>query len=373
MSHPLTILMLVTRRQKRGAEVSAANLSRQLTLKGHQVIWVGLYPAGDDELILDGMVNIDLKGGTSFFSMAKWLDLRSIIKKYKVDIIQANGSDNLKYAIASTWGIASCKVIYRNISLVSYWIGNSFLKKLFYGGLSRKADHVVSVGEPSRKDFIKTYSYPENKISVIHRGIPVNPLDKKECRKFLQNEFSIPNEATILVWAGALSVEKDPILALEILERISQQKDSIYLVYAGKGILENAIRRQAAEKSLSNVILAGYRQDLSVFLAGADVLLLTSQIEGVPGVVLEAAVEQTIAVATHVGGVGEAIMHGETGILVSNRDPQYFAQQVIDLLNDPVKQQKMSIAAFDNVKHKFDEKVTTDAFIKLYCQLTTNN
>jgi glycosyltransferase involved in cell wall biosynthesis len=365
--------MLVTRRQKRGAEVSAANLSKGLHERGHRIIWAGLYPPKNDVLELDGIMNIDLKGGTSFFSIAKWRHLRKIIKEYKVTIIQANGSDTLKYALAARWGFTSCKVIYRNISLVSYWIGASTLRKLFYRWLSQKADYVVSVGKPSREDFIKTYQYPENKISVIHRGIPVHPLDKKTCRDKIIVEFNLPQDAKILVWAGALSIEKDPLFALEVFCRVQKRMNPVFLIYAGKGNLDKELLQEKARLGLDHIILTGYREDLPALLAGSDLLILTSRIEGVPGVVLEAGVQQTVSVAINVGGVGEAIEDGKTGVLISERDADLFANQVIDLLNNSSLLSQYAEAAFQNVKNHFHEAVTTGAFVELYRRLSLTN
>lgn len=369
----MNILMLVTKRQKRGAEVSAANLSMQLIKRGHRIIWVGLYKPSGDVLEIENAVNIDLniKEG-SLLSISKCIQLAKIIREYKADIVQANGSATLKYAVFARWFMrkGSASIIYRNISTVSFWIRNSFLKRHFYSWICNKADHVVSVGEKSKKDFMETFHFPSSKISVINRGIPVETEDKIQARKEVASEFGLPEDANILLWAGALSSEKNPTFMINVMKELCRYDYKAYLVMAGKGPESELIKEMIADVSLEkHVVLAGYRKDLSKLLAAADILLLSSYIEGVPGVVLEAAVQSTPTIAVNVGGVAEAIRDDETGMLMRNHDEPAFAGKIRELLDNPVKRRRMGEKAQLMVRNQFDENIKTEEFISLYQRL----
>src|SRR5690606_29417744 len=63
----------------------------------------------------------------------------------------------------------------------------------------------------------------------------------------------------------------------------------------------------------SNLFFHGYQQDVSPYLAAADILVLTSDTEGLPGVVLEAAHFSVPTVASEVGGIKECLINGKTG------------------------------------------------------------
>jgi glycosyltransferase involved in cell wall biosynthesis len=363
----MNILMLVTRRQKRGAEVSAANLSRQLIKSGHRIIWVGLYKPGVDELKLEDAENIDLPGNdASFLSIKKSRAIAKLISKYAIDIVQANGSDTLKHAVLAKMLNGRAKLVYRNISLVSFWLKNSTIKKIIYRWFSRRADHVVSVGKHSLKDFIETFQYDPAKISVINRGIPIQVHSREAAKMQIIEEFGLPADAKIIVWAGALSAEKNPTFMISVMQELTRLQPSAILIMAGKGPEEDLIKEMIAESSLKNVLLAGYRNQLGVLLAAADLLALSSRIEGVPGVVLEAAAQQTPAVAINVGGVGEAIDHNITGVLIGSHDEKSFAAKLNELLSDEPLRSKMGAAAAQRVKDQFDEHQKTAEFIALY-------
>jgi glycosyltransferase involved in cell wall biosynthesis len=365
--------MLVTKRQRRGAEVSASNLALQLLKLGHKVFWVGLYEETKDQLSLEGAVNIDLKGSKStFLNFSKLSHLKSIINEHKIDIIQANGSDTLKYAVFAKMNNVKVKLIYRNISIVSYWISKSILKKSFFKWLAHQSDFVVSVGYASMMDFIKTYNYSDRKIKVINRGIPIIKIDKESNKASIFKEHGIHPQKKLLIWAGSLSDEKNPLFMLEILKELNFKQSQYHLFFCGKGVLEEKLLNGINQYGLTNITLLGYRENLAKYLSAADLLVLTSRVEGLPGVVLEAAAQKTPSIAINVGGLSEAVINDKTGILLESLDKVLFAQNIHDLLLDDSKYKNMQIAAADYIKEKFDEHNNSKQFELLYFSLLNN-
>ncbi|MFN2200024.1 MAG: glycosyltransferase, partial [Caldilineaceae bacterium] len=70
------------------------------------------------------------------------------------------------------------------------------------------------------------------------------------------------------------------------------------------------------------------------YLYAADLFVLTSDSEGMPGVLLEAGFAGLPAVATDVGGGGECVLHGQTGILVPPQDADALKQALRSLLRN---------------------------------------
>jgi glycosyltransferase involved in cell wall biosynthesis len=95
-------------------------------------------------------------------------------------------------------------------------------------------------------------------------------------------------------------------------------------------------------------------------------------VEGVPGVVLEAAAQFVPTVAVDVGGMKEAINHGETGILLADHNPNNFAYNVIELLNDKRRLVELGENAHRLVLSNFDPGRNCLKFIALYNSLTDN-
>jgi len=109
------------------------------------------------------------------------------------------------------------------------------------------------------------------------------------------------------------------------------------------------------------VRLTGWRSDLPVIFADADIALLTSRNEGTPVALIEAGAAAVPAVATRVGGVPTVVVDGETGLLAARGDDGAIAAAVLTLLNDPERRRTMGAAARVRVRERFSaERLLAD-------------
>jgi glycosyltransferase involved in cell wall biosynthesis len=364
----MNILMLVTKRQNRGAEISAANLSKQLIEMGHFIIWVGLYsPTNNDILEVGKAINLDLKGKKNkFLSLRKTIELRDLMNKYNVDILQANGSDTFKYAVAATLFLKKPKILYRNISHIGYWIKANNIKKEIYRLLFKKADAIASVSQAAAQEFSDLMNVSLDKIQVIKRGIPYILLNKEKSRNEIYAEFDLIATQKLIVWAGALSAEKNPLLALQIMKQLNKVRKDCTLIIAGVGPEEVKLIEFINRSQLTNVLLVGFSKDIHRLLAAADVLLLTSFIEGVPGIVLEAAAQKTPTIAVDCGSTSEALLHKKTGFLIKNHDPIEFTEAINRLFNSEQLSLEFGNEALAHVNREHNENRNANKFEALY-------
>jgi glycosyltransferase involved in cell wall biosynthesis len=122
------------------------------------------------------------------------------------------------------------------------------------------------------------------------------------------------------------------------------------------GAYRRELERQAAELGIADrVLFTGYRRDADAVLRAFDVLALPSTIEGFPLVVLEAMAAGIPVVATPVGGVGELVRDGETGLLVPPEDPAALAAALHRLLDEPETARRLAEAARAQVFERFSE------------------
>lgn len=370
---PLRILQLVTRRQHRGAEVSAANLSSALSSYGHEVLFLGLYPApGENPLCPPGCQCLDLRGEKqSAFSLRRLFQLRRQIKLFKPDIIQANGSDNLKYTILLRLLFRpEVPLVYRLISMPSFWLGNSAIKRNLYKWLYKGFDKVVGVGQIAISELQDVLDVPGEKCTVIHRGIPFKEIDKKRAKEEMLAYLGLSDEAQLLICAGALSPEKDQAFLVDAMQRIVQEKPDTHLIIAGEGPERDALTAYIDGLQLDkNIHLVGYQKQIARWLAGADLCLLSSKIEGVPGVIMEAALQGTPGIALDVGGVAEVIEPNHTGLLIRDRNPNLFAESVVQLLANEKLRIDFGHKAKALARTKFDLEASATAFEGLYYTL----
>ena len=91
--------------------------------------------------------------------------------------------------------------------------------------------------------------------------------------------------------------------------------------------------------------------------------MLTSQFEGTPNVLIEAQAAGIPVVAPNVGGVGETLLDGTTGILVPNRKPSSFARAVLQMLHDPEWRERAAIHGPLFVAKRFGQQRMIDETI----------
>ena len=362
----LTILMLVTKRQYRGAEISACNLSKALLEKGHTIIWIGLYPnSGHDIVSIDGAENIDLPNSKSWLSIKKLRKLRSIIKAYQPDICQANGSDTLRYLVFLKLLGCNIKLVYRNISIISKWV-DTRPKYFLFRFLFSKTDKVVSVGEESLEDFNTFFKFPKSKTQVIRRGIP-SIAPNFTAVEVIKEAYSISNEDFVFIHIGHFSAEKNHAFLLQVWQKLIQRHHNIKLVLLGDGLLREEILASVRQRNLSSTVIApGLQTGIADWLSISRVMLLCSTVEGVPGVVVEASFQGVPTVAVNVGGVKEVLIDGENGLMVSSHDEDLFLQQCEKLLLDKDYHSKLVTNTKVIIKDRFDLDANTNQFVTLY-------
>ncbi len=122
----------------------------------------------------------------------------------------------------------------------------------------------------------------------------------------------------------------------------------------GRGPQEAALREQAQRLGIeSSVRFAGFRADLLEFLGHADLLVHPALREGLGICLLEAQAAGVPVVASHAGGIPEAVADGLTGMLVPPARPDELAAALVDLLGDAGKRHQLGAAGPDWVARNF--------------------
>jgi glycosyltransferase involved in cell wall biosynthesis len=140
--------------------------------------------------------------------------------------------------------------------------------------------------------------------------------------------------------------------------------------FIGAGPLLDPLQQEAKARGLSeHVEFTGSVADVRPHLAAADVLVLTSETEGFPGVVLEAAAAGTPAVAFAVGGTAETIADGVTGIVVSAGDTTALVEALAELAGDRPRLVAMGVAAQTRVRNEFLIDHAIDRYERMLSQV----
>lgn len=140
-----------------------------------------------------------------------------------------------------------------------------------------------------------------------------------------------------VVWAGRLEPNKRPMLAVDVIERVARQVDDVTLTIAGGGQLEGPLAaRVAASAVRDRIALVGNvdRERLRVIYTRGRVILNTSEVEGLPMALLEAAAAGCIPVVPALPSLVTDGLHGSG--YYAPRDANDAAERVVEvLMSDP--------------------------------------
>lgn len=290
--------MVVTSTDRRGAEVEGSQLASELTALGVPTEVVALAPGRVGGLEVPTL-------GAAPRALAT---LRALRRKAKgVDVVVAYGSTALPACVIALAG-TRVPFVYRSIGDPARWVRGG-VHRWRTGVLFRRAAHVVALWPAAAESITSLYRVPSDRVSCIPNARPLPSADEPD-RATARAQLGLPADATVVAWAGAFSPEKRPVLAVEAVA----EAEGAWLALAGNGPLEPDVAAACARLLPERHRLIGRLQGLDPLWAAADVVLLTSSTEGMPGVLIEAALRGLPAVATDVGAVREVV--GEGGAVV---------------------------------------------------------
>ena len=278
---------------------------------------------------------------------------RREVAAFGPDVVMANGGATLPVAVGgSLLKGSSTKLVYGSIGEPLYWARSALARRRF-GFLLRRCDLVTAISKPTRSQLVDRLGMPSQRVTVCHPGVDEEFFDIHSRRR------SGPLNVLIL---GSVSAEKGPLDALAAVEGASSRTPIATRFIGGGPLLETlqeAIQKRGLESTVSAV---GAVDDVRPEISWADVIVLTSESEGVPGAVLEAAAAGVPAVAYDVGGVSDAVADGETGVLVPKGSIAGVTDALVELAAYPERIARMANGAKAKMRAEFALKGSLGRF-----------
>ena len=369
----MRILFLDTYPIRRGAQVFVSELSEELFTMEHEVKKVYLYKPEPNAVMVTLLKNDVVLGGnpSHFFEKIPSFHPKLVrqfiqeVQGFNPDVILFNGSRTLKYAaIAKFFLNLKIKLITRVIDNAEYW-NTGFITKLYYKyWVIPTFDASVGVSLASRNSMVRYYDF-KKPTRVIHRAFNMdkfqNTLTKEEARKSLH----LKAQDEVLLFLGNITAQKRPDKFFEIVQKLKKTRPNIKALVVGNGT-DLPKYEYFMKQNDSYIFHMGYQKEVAPYLVASDLLLLPSDTEGLPGVVLEAGYFGVPTVGTDVGGIRECLIDNETGCIVTDKSIDGFVSKINYLLDNPDKRIEMGQKSKKLVLENFNLKTITNSYIDFF-------
>jgi len=349
------IAMLITGLERGGAETQAANLARSLGARGWEVTVFAFRTGALEPELRAGAVPVRVLGpGHLLIHLAR---LQPAI--LHAHLFHANLAARLARLLCPIPVVVS--TVHSVAETGSRSRGNRH-RDLLYRATDALSDATVFVSSASAGRHIAARAVSKRRSRVIPNGVDTarfrpDPALRAKARAAL----GLGGEFAWLT-AGRLMWKKNYPLMLKAMAR---QHEGVLFI-AGDGPDAARLRQLAGP----NVRFLGARDDIPALMNACDGFVLSSDVEGLPMVLLEAAASGLPQVATAAGGVPEAVIHERTGYVVPTGDAAALAAAIERLAAMPPEARaSMARAAREHAVTRFDLTAVTSEWEDLYRQM----
>jgi len=228
----------------------------------------------------------------------------------------------------------------------------------------------------SRATLQNLKSFYELNMPMIHipRGVDPAFLESNIPKEVIRDKMKAPLNAPVILFVGSLTSEKRLDRFLRVVRHVLEDLRQLQIWIVGDGPLLSDLKKQSQEIGLSEAVhFLGVQEDVAGYMKAADLLLLTSDTEGIPGVILEAGFMGLPVVATRVGGVPECLLDQETGILVDPQDETGLVNAALTLLRNPSRRIEMGKRAQGWIRTNFTMDKIGRRYLDFYEKVLGSN
>lgn len=218
-------------------------------------------------------------------------------------------------------------------------------------------DKVFAVSNEARDSVASAL---RGRVEALHHGIDRDAVRaQRGDRNATRAALGLDPDDVVVVQVANFRKEKAHVVLLDAARLLADEGRAVRFLLVGQGQLRAEVDALLADRNLQGTVqILGFRTDAPAIVGAADLLVLSSDHEGLPVAVMEALALGVPVVSTDVGGMPEAITDGVEGLLVPPRDPRALADAIWAVASDPDRRAALATAALAR-SAQFDSATVT--------------
>jgi glycosyltransferase involved in cell wall biosynthesis len=240
--------------------------------------------------------------------------------------------------------------------------------------LGRLTDHFVFVSEEDRQTALRLgIAKDESRTTTIWNGVDLTrfrPVTSVAEHRAAKVQLGLKADRPVVGIVGRIVREKGYREFLEMAKALTGIGWDLTFLVVGDTLPSDrdqysaTFRRQVKDAGLEDrFVFTGFTEEVPRCLRAMDIFVLPSYREGFPRSVTEAMATGLPVVATSIRGCREAVVHGETGLLVPPKDSRALTDAVIYLLEHPEEARRMGRAGRSRAEELYDQRLVQSRFV----------
>lgn len=365
----MVISLFISHLNAGGATRVCVNLSNEWVRLGHEVHILTLdEPSGNCAGVLDDSVNVHPLGVSRFRYAA--LPFIRYIRKNRPPFVLIFGTEmGIIAHKLKKWHLINIPIIERVLNNIDVKLGaeenvpaviEAYIRKS--NAILKDMDYLITQCQSMENQLIEYHVAEKDKISVIYNPVS-RELTSEVIRLRKERQISSTREVTFI---GRIDPQKNVPHLLQAFRIVHEKMPNTVLRLVGSAHMDDAMKAYAVELGISDYVLFdGVRRDMENVYAGADVVVLTSEYEGLPNCLIEA-IASGIPIVSYDCPMGpsEIVVDGINGYLVEYNNIHQMAERVIEAL-----ERKWDADMIISTSEKFNSKIVAEKYLKIFGEI----
>jgi glycosyltransferase involved in cell wall biosynthesis len=375
MSDELKVVHLVMSLDIGGLERIVVDLVREGRKFGQSVSVICLERPGTLAPVAESLgarvFCIDKRSGLKLSTFGR---MKAVLREIQPDVVHSHTIGALFYAGPATRALPVPVVVHtehiNNLRHPSASRLNRWRKKWLWWWSGRNCQRFFCVSRDIADELVSQRVVPQAKLEVLLNGIDTQRSASIEDGAALRQSLGIALEATVIGSVGRLNPIKCQDLLIRVFARLKPRYPDLHAVLVGDGPSRAELAELARQLGVEgSVHLVGYQAEPHRYLRIMNIFALTSSLEGLPLVILEAWAAGLPVVATAVGGVPDLIRDGENGLQFASGDERALEALLGQLLDDRDLARRLGEAARREVVEQYSLERMAGDYNRHYRQL----
>lgn len=366
-SGPVRILLISPSMGVGGAERVVSELAAALAARSHEVALLAPFGVRDQDLVEARVERIELRDSRrSLRRMARpIIDIRRAAARYRPDVVHAH---NPRITFYAALALLPSRASRTRPPLIATLHGVPKAERRHAAAMLRAADHTITVSQELGRELADD-GYPRSRISVVQNSAGDPPQLTFAERIALDAELDLAADVPVVAIVARMVPLKAHHRFLRAAAIAARAVPDARFLIVGDGPLRGEIEAQARALGLyGRTIFTGERDDARQLIARADLLVFSSDSEGMSIAALEAIAAGTPVLSTDVQGMRELLATG-AGRIVPHDQGDALGEALVELLGDRARRTAMAREGRRLAHERYSRDAMVSGYEACYRQL----